>query len=515
MSEGGFARAVLAAATALVCSSCLVGPDYKPPAMGVSAQWNAPLERGLTTGPAPAPGQPDIGRLWWKSLGDPQLDDLIARAIAGNTDVKVAVARIHAARAARKRTVAAFFPVLDSTVAYDRRRSSGAVTTTSREFNSYAAGFDSSWEIDLFGGLRRGTEQAGAELEAAEGDLGAVLVSILAEVALNYVEMRSLQARISIAESNAESQRETLDLARWRFQAGLAGFLDVEQADYNLAQTRSRIPALEIELAAARNRIAVLLGLRAGSLDAGFATRRPVPAPPPRVVVGLAADLLRRRPDVAAAERRLAAATAAVGVATAELYPKLTLSGTFSIAATDVADLDSAAARAWSVGPALRWNLFDVGRIRGLIEQRSAESDAALAAWEAAVLAAGEEAENALVAYAREQERRDRLTEAHDAARRAQELARLQYENGLVDFQQVLEAQRATFGFEESLAVSEAAVITHLVALYKALGGGWETVACDDDGCDGEVPAALTSGAAPPSSPEPLRLQEPAPTQER
>lgn len=468
--------------TLLLCSSCAVGPNYKAPDAAVPAQWSAALDSGLASNPAPAAG---VGRPWWKALRDPVLDGLVEQAISSNSDVRRAVAQVRAARAARRGAASAFFPVVDTTAAYERRRASGASVSpsVSREFDQFSAGFDSSWELDLFGGVRRSNQRAVAELEAAGADLRDVLVSVLAEVARNYVEMRSLQARIAIAEANARSQRDTLDLARWRFQAGLAGALDVDQAEYNLAQTRSRIPALESELAAARNRIAVLVGSNAGSLDFELSAVRPVPIPPATVAVGLPADLLRRRPDVASAERRLAAATAAVGVAAADLYPKLSLSGTFSISATDVAALDSAAARGFAFGPTLRWNLFDAGRLRSLVAQRSAEADVALTDWQAAVLAAGEEVENGLVAYSREQQRRDHLFEGRAAARRAQDLARLQYESGLVDFQRVLEAERATFVLEESLAQSEAAVITNLVALYKALGGGWQTVECRDDGC--------------------------------
>ena len=477
MSERRLPGAVLAAAS-LLCSSCLVGPDFRPPETALPSGWSAPLTGGLGTGAYSAQD-------WWKSLGDPLLDDLVARAIANNRDVHRAVAQVRAARAARRGAQAALFPSLNASVDYQRRRPASTTVSpsASREFNDYSAGFDSSWEIDLFGGLRRSSEQAAADLEAAGADLDDVLVSVLAELARNYVEFRSLQARIAIAGDNARSQAGTLDLTRWRFEAGLVGALDVEQAAYNLAETRSRIPALETQRVAAANRIAVLLGVHAGSLDAELAAVAPVPTPPARVAVGLPTDLLRRRPDVAAAERRLAAATAAIGVAKAELYPKLSLSGTFGVSATDFAKLDTGAARGYTVGPTLTWNLFDAGRIRSVVNQRSAEADAALASWEATVLAAFEEARNALVAFAQEQQRRDRLAEARSAARNAQELARLQYENGLLDFQRLLEAERATLVFEESFAVSQANVTSDLVALYKSLGGGWETVNCSDEGC--------------------------------
>jgi NodT family efflux transporter outer membrane factor (OMF) lipoprotein len=470
---------LLVLAVASLSAACAVGPDYKAPTPDVPPAWSAPMAGGLVS------GSPGLELAWWESLGDPQLDDLVARAVAGNTDVKKALASIRAARAVKRASVAALFPILDATADYQRRKPSGTTfsPTQSREYDSYSAGFDSAWEVDLFGGVRRSIEETGAEAEAAGADLHEVLVTLVADVARNYVDTRSLQQRIAIARANAESQQETLDIARWRFQAGLAQALDVDQAEYNLAETRSRVPALEIDLAAARNRIAVLLGRPAGSVDGELEQSKPVPVPPPSVAVGVPADLLRRRPDVASAERKLAAATAAVGVATADLYPKLSLTGAFSVSATDFGDLGSPGARGFSVGPTLRWNIFDAGRLRAVVAQKSAEVDEALATWESVVLAAGEEAENALVAYAREQEHRDRLLEARTAARRAWELARMQYENGLVDFQRVLDAQRATLGFEESLAISEAQVTTNLVALYKAVGGGWQVMSCGDDSC--------------------------------
>jgi NodT family efflux transporter outer membrane factor (OMF) lipoprotein len=486
MSERRASRA-LAAVVSLACASCLkVGPDYAPPATVLPPDWSAPLAAQVVPAAAPAPG-------WWRELGDPVLDAFVERAISENREVVRAVAQVRAARAARRGAAAEYFPTLDAAAGYQLRRPSSTTASPTdsstdapsrdREFDDFFVGFDSAWELDLFGGIRRSNEQAARELEAAGADLGAVLVSVLAELASNYVEVRSLQARLAIAEDNARSQSDTLDLARWRYEAGLVGALDVEQATYNLAQTRARIPDLQTFLAAAANRVAVLLGTPAGSVDAELARREPVPAPPRDVAIGLPTDLLRRRPDVVAAERRLAAATAAIGVATAELYPKLSLSGSFEISATDIARLDTAAARGFAVGPTVRWNIFAGGRLRALVAQRSAEADAALAAWESAVLAAYEEAQNALVAFAQEQRRLERLAEARTAARKAQELARMQYESGVLDFQRVLEAERATLTFEESFAISQAAVTSNLIAIYKALGGGWEMAACDDDRC--------------------------------
>jgi NodT family efflux transporter outer membrane factor (OMF) lipoprotein len=491
------APAVVVAALSMLCASCLkVGPDYQAPANVLPPQWSSSLAAQVTSGASPAPD-------WWAAFRDPVLDDLVARAIAGNRQIVRAVAQVRAARAARRVAAAAYFPTLDANAGYQLRRPSSttASPSSSREFDDFFVGFDSAWELDLFGGIRRSNEQAARELEAAGADLDDVLVSVLAELASNYVEARSLQSRIAIAEDNSRSQAETLDLTRWRFEAGLVGALDVEQATYNLAQTRARIPELQTQLAAATNRVAVLVGLPAGSVDAELARRAPVPTPPTGVAVGLPTELLRRRPDVVASERRLAAATAAIGVARADLYPKLSLGGSFEISATDIAKLDTAAARGFSIGPTLRWNLFAGGQLRAIVAQRSAEADAALAAWEDAVLAAYEEAENALVAFAEEQRRLERLAEARAAARKAQELARMQYESGVLDFQRVLEAERATLTFEESYAISQAAVTSDLVALYKALGGGWQVALCDDEDCraaDSRVELPRAAASIPP-----------------
>ncbi|HYC57024.1 MAG TPA: efflux transporter outer membrane subunit [Candidatus Binatia bacterium] len=475
--------ACLAALCALAAGCFKVGPDYREPLVPALSRWNAPLERGLE------PGARDLAH-WWRLLGDPMLDSLIERAIARNTDIARATAAALEARARRTGSIASLFPAADVDAGYRRQKRTGSFGSFSNAddgsgstgggstgaTNAWSAGFDASWEIDLFGGVRRGIEESQATLEAARADLRDVLVTVLAEVARNYVELRSLQERIAIAHANAESQGETLQLTRWRFEAGLVGDLDVQQATYQLSQTRAGIPTLESELAQIGHRLAVLLGAPAGSLDAELAPRGPVPEPPARVAVGVPADLLRRRPDVAAAERRLASATAAIGVATADLYPKLSLTGSLELSATSLSGLDDDSARGYGIGPSLRWNLFDAGRIRAEIAARSAQADQALADYEAAVLAAYEEAENALVAFAREQVRRDRLAHAVGAARDAERLARFQYENGVIDFQSVLEAQRARLGLEESLAISHAAVTTNLVALYKALGGGWERV---------------------------------------
>jgi len=469
---------------------CMVGPDPRPAQTAVPEQWSAELARGLTT------SSPQLAR-WWSVLGDRLLDDLIRRAIAGNTDMKSAIARVREARANRGEAGAQLFPTLDANASYTHRRTAvGSSVSSSPEIDTFTTGFDAGWEVDIFGGVRRTIEQRQAELEAARADLGNVLVSTLAEVARNYVDMRSLQARIGIAESNVRSQSDTLELVELRRDAGLADELEAAQARYNLSDTKSRIPPLQTSLAAARNRLAVLLGVSSGSLDRELASPAPVPSVPMTVAVGMSADLLRRRPDVARAEQQLIAATAAIGVATADLYPKLTLSGSVGLTALDIGSLTSPSSRVWSIGPSLTWNVFDAGRIRQRIKASSARQEQALAAYEGAVLAAYEEAENALVAFVREQVRRDNLTDTVSSAVLANQLARTRYRSGLIDFQQVLETERARLAFEEQLAQSSAAVTTDLIAIYKALGGGWESVTfCGDRPCDASSPAAPTAPA--------------------
>ncbi|MFN2375479.1 MAG: efflux transporter outer membrane subunit [Candidatus Binatia bacterium] len=476
-------RWLAAALTVFVAAGCLkVGPDYVSPPLQVPTSWTTGLGRGLTP-EATAMAQ------WWKVFGDPVLDSLVEGALAGNTDLRQATARVRQARAERGAAFGELFPAVDARTGFSRQRTSqkigsfnsgdtdpgddGPSANFSPERSLYSAGFDASWEIDIFGGRRRAVEQAEAELAGAEADLGNVLVTMLAEVATNYVDLRSLAERIAIAEANVAVQSDTQELASARYDAGLTGELELQQATYNLADTRARLPQLEVDLAAARHRLAVLTGAPPGALDAMLEARRPVPVAPASVGVGLPADLLRRRPDVAAAEQRLVAATAAVGVAKAEMYPKLSLSGSFGVSASDAADLLAGDAMTFDVGPTLRWRILDFGRIRSTVKARTAAVDEALAAYEATVLAAWEEAENAFVAYQQEQSRRDRLAEGAEAARIAEQLSRTQYESGVVDFQQVLEAQRAVRGFEDTLATSSAAVTTRLIALYKSLGGGW------------------------------------------
>jgi multidrug efflux system outer membrane protein len=446
----------------LVLTGCAaVGPKYVPPETSFSQSWHTQLKGGLSADKI----DPRILASWWTLFNDPVLSALIERAVAGNLDLKKACARVREARASRGITKAGMFPTLDITGSDTWTRSSKD-TGTGKTNQLYAASFDSGWELDIFGGVRRSVEASEADLEAVQEDLHDVLVSLLAEVALNYVEVRTLQAQLTVAEANLEAQTETHQLTVWRYQAGLSDELAVQQARYNLENTRSQIPTLRMALEEAMNRIAVLLGEQPGKIHGEVEKREPIPVTPLKVAVGVPADLLRRRPDIRRAERELAAQTARVGVATADLYPKFTLSGSIGVEALSLSDLLS--------------NLFSSGAIRQNIEVQSALQEQALFQYEAAILGALEDVENALVAFAEEQHRRDDLHEATQAAQKAVELAQHKYQAGLIDFGDVLDAQRSLLSFQDQLAQSKGTTTSNLIRIYKALGGGWTSMATEE-----------------------------------
>lgn len=451
------------------CAS--VGPEYDKPDLSAPKTWHTKLEDGLTSRPA----DPQTLAEWWATLNDPVLNNLIIQAVAGNLDVKQARARVREARANRRLNRADLFPTLDATGSFRKSRSSensGGGT----DVDQSALDFDASWELDIFGGIRRSMEAATADLQASQEDLRDVLVSLLAEVAINYVDVRTYQARIKAAEGNLKAQTETYELTRSRCLTGLATELAVQQGRYNMENTRSEIPILKTGLEEALNQLAVLLGEQPGAVHAVLQQQTPIPVTPLEVAVGVPANALRQRPDVRKAERNLAAQTARVGEATAELYPKFTLVGTIGLETLSLSDLFTAGSRTYSIGPSVSLPIFNAGAIRSNIEIQSALQEQALAQYEAAVLNALQEVENALVAYAQEQNRRAALKEATDAARQAAILAQNQYNAGMIDFSDVLDAQRSLLSFQDQLANSEGTMTANLVRLYKALGGGWTSL---------------------------------------
>jgi NodT family efflux transporter outer membrane factor (OMF) lipoprotein len=359
------------------------------------------------------------------------------------------------------------FPTLDLSVS---ERSSRAGSGGARS-ELYAAGFDAGWELDVFGGVRRAVQAATADLAAAREDYADTLVSLFAEVALNYVEARTFEARLLVAQANLEAQTETLRLAQWRAEAGLATQFDVAQAEASLAATRAGIPTLQSGLVASRNRLSVLLGEPPGTL--AELPQGGIVVAPRSIAVGVPADTLRRRPDVRRAERRLAAQTARIGVAQAARLPSLNLTGSIGLDSLAAGDLFTAQSRTDSLAAGLLAPVFHAGALKQGVEVQRALTTQALAAYRTAVLTALEDVENALTAYAREQERRGSLVTATDAAARAAALARDQYTSGLIDFSDVLTAERNLLSFQDQLAQSDGEVTSDLIRLYKALGGGW------------------------------------------
>jgi NodT family efflux transporter outer membrane factor (OMF) lipoprotein len=455
-------------------AACKVGPDYRPPDPHAPGAWSEPLSGGETARDA------DLTQ-WWGTFHDPELASLEARALEANLDLKLAQARLHEARALRGLAGAALGPSATASGMAGRERESanqpllGGLLPpgTPMTSNVYQGGFDAGWELDLFGGNRRGTEAADAALAAAGFGLADAQVSLAAEVARNYVAARSFQQRLAIARENLAAQRDIVDLARSRCQQGFTSSLEPEQAATVLSQTESQVPALEAGFQAALHHLAVLLGQEPGALRAELAAAAPIPSTPAEVPLGLPADLVRRRPDIRVAERRLAEATARVGAATADLYPKFSLTGSFGWESAQSGSLFTSASSAWSLGPAFRWPVFDSGRIRANIRVQDARQEMALAAYEKAVLTGYEDVENALVAYAKEQARNVPLRAAVASATRALDVARQQYRSGLTSFINVLDAERTVYQAQDNLVQSDQAVAQDLIALCKALGGGW------------------------------------------
>jgi len=455
----------LAAASAMLASCAMLGPDYVKPEMAVPSQWVHANAAETTQ---------DLSR-WWQLLNDPLLASLIEQSLQNNLDLHSAQAKLREARVRRDLAGGNRFPTVTGSVSGSGSRSASANAGYANN-HLYQAGFDAAWEPDVFGGQRRALEAAEADLGASQANLHDTQVSLAAEVALNYVELRSAQARLKIARDNLATQSETLQITDWRAQAGLATVLDVEQARTNREQTLSTIPTLETSLTQAEHRLAILLGDAPGALHEQLAAPVALPQLPDSVAVGIPADTLRQRPDVRAAERRLAAETARIGAARAERYPSFNLSGSFGWKALTIGALGGAGSVASSLLASVTQTIFDGGRIDSRIEIQDAVQQQALAAYEKSVLTALEDVENALVAYANNRQRQATLRQAAQSSRNAAQLARQLYESGNADFQKVLDAERSLLSVEDNLASTEAAGLTALISLYKALGGGWQEV---------------------------------------
>ncbi|MFV3306702.1 efflux transporter outer membrane subunit [Pseudomonas sp. NY15181] len=457
-----FAPALLA----LALSACMVGPDYqKPDTAPARLDSNAQAKDYDRTRYEDA---------WWKQFDDPVLIQLVDQVLKENRELRVAYDRVLASRAIRDDVANDRFPTVTSRASAQIGKGQVPGQTDDRvNQERYDLGLDMIWEVDLFGRVRRELESSDALSDAALADLQQLQVSLIAELADAYGQLRGAQLRESIAKSNLENQRESRDLTIQLRDAGVGNELDVQRAEARLAATEASVPQLQAEEVRQKNRIATLLGQRPDALSVDLSPKQ-LPAIAKALPIGDPGELLRRRPDIAAAERRLASATADVGVATADLFPKVSLGGFLGFTAGRGSQIGSAAANAWGVAPSITWAAFDLGSVRARLRASKADADAALATYEQQVLLALEESSNAFSDYGKRQQRLVSLVRQSEASRNAAQQAGQQYREGTVDFLNLLDAEREQLAAEDAQALAEVDVYRGIVAIYKALGGGWQ-----------------------------------------
>lgn len=456
---------MLALAAALSGCAALSPQSAALPETPIPAAWSA--------GPDPASAPTSLAQ-WWQRFDDPLLAALVTQAVQINTTVRTAQAALQQARALRDARSANLLPVVTGLAAADRTRSGGNDPSS-----SFRVGFDASWELDVFGGRHRALDAAEGDARAAETSLADVQVSIAAEVAVTYVEMRGLQARLAIARSNLASQLETEQITEWRVQAGLASSLDLEQARSASAQTSAQIPALETSAAQAQNSLAVLTGQAPGALQATLAAASLVRAPGD-LAISIPAQTLRQRADVRTAEHRISAALARVAQADAARYPSFKISGFLGLSALSAGGMTTAFMAANSVLGSVSMPLFDGGAAKAEVRVQEAALEQTRIGYQATVLTALKDVEDALIALRGDRERLARLEIAADAAGNADLLARQRYASGLIDFRTVLETQRTLLATQDSVESTRASLNSDHVRLYKALGGGWTPYAESD-----------------------------------
>jgi multidrug efflux system outer membrane protein len=462
-------NSLLAAFSAIVVSSCAVGPEYERPDVPAPSEF-VRSDPALYT-------DAEMEADFWRRLDDPMLTTLVDDALAANHDLRIALARLDRASALLRESRFDRYPTLTAgATAADQRASAGqfpGAPRAQRDQESYDASITATWELDFFGRVRRSVEAQRADADASAADVAVAQVSVVAELAQTYFQLRGLQQQLDVARSNADNQRGSLQLVQARLDAGGGTQLDVAQARSQLESTLSLIPALESEIAVATHRIAVLTGRPPAALVAELETPAPLPALPAQIPAGAPGDLLRRRPDIFAAERRLAGATARIGVATADLFPRFTLGGLIGTQAADSDALFERDSETRSIALGIDWSFLDIGRVRARIAATDADAAENLATYEQTVLRALEETENALVRYARLQREREHLQAAAAAGSEAARLARLRFDGGIADFLQVLDAERSQLETEDRLVQSETRSAVALVGLYRAMAGGW------------------------------------------
>ncbi len=472
------AKPLAPALLALALAACTVGPNFvRPDTQAPDAFARAEVGTGTAVPTEAAPAAAPADAEFWRSFDDPQLTALVEDALAQNNDLKTALARFDRANALLRESKFDLFPTLTASgEASDARASAGqmpGVARAQRDSESYSAGIDAFWELDLFGRLRRNVEAGRAEAAASAADLQALQVAIVGEVARTYAELRGLQERLRVARENADNQRETLRLVQVRLDAGRGTEFDTARARAQLEGTQSRVPALEAAEAVAMHRLAVLTGRTPDALVAQLQAPKALPVLPAKLDPGTPGELLRRRPDVALAEQRLHAATARIGAATADLFPRFTLGGLIGSQAIDSSDLFERDSETRLVALGIDWSFLDIGRVRARIKAADADAEGALAQYRQAVLLALEDTENALVRYARTRREDAHLERAAIDSAEAARLARLRFDAGAADLLEVLDAERTRLQAQDAFADARTRSITGAIGVYKALAGGW------------------------------------------
>ena len=456
----------------LLLNGCAVGPDYKTPTV------NAPANFARAAHPEFSAQAIELS--WWQLFNDKQLSALVDQAVQHNYDLQSARANLREARALYLEAGLNLAPTVTSHANYtEQKRSLSALNNRNfvpRELKLYNAGFDAFWELDLFGRVRRDVEASSDEVDAQEASLRDLSVSVIAEVARNYFELRGLQNQLAVAQKNIENQAETYEITRVKLENGRGTELDTARAQAQLDSTKASVPLLQNAIDQAIHRLAVLTGQPPGTLITALSKPLPLPKIPKTINIGNPAELLRRRPDIHIAERTLAASTARIGVATADLFPRVTFVGTMSLEGSTMSSFTGAGSDAYSVGPKISWAALDLGRVYANIKAADAHAEASLAQYQQTVLNALEETENALVNYNQQRARQALLASAAEASEKASKLAHLRYQEGVTDFLTVLDSELRLLQDQNQLAQSGTSTATALVALYKALGGGWETV---------------------------------------
>ena len=466
----------LAFGAAVLLAACTVGPDYQKPTTDLPAGW---------VSAAPAADADGVQQLWWQNFHDPVLDQLITQAIADNPDVKIAEARILAARANRASAKAALLPTGDVSASGVREANqfaipSGSFPGLTDPYNIFQTGFDASWELDLFGGHRRELEATNAELAGAIATRGDTLVSLLAEVARTYIDIRAAQAELKIAADTITSDRNAADIARQRFEAGQTARFDLTQADAQLEQAGSQLPYYRNQLAQAQFSLDVLIGAAPGTTKTLTDTPQPVPVAAQAVVLAAPAKVIANRPDILVAERQLAAATARQGEAVAQFFPDISLTGFLGLLNTDAGSLLRTASRSYLLSGKLVWPILSYGSLEANLDAANAQQQAALAQYQKTVLSALSDVERSVTSYTERERYRQALDRTVAADQHADAIARERYKEGLTSFLEVLDAERTLYAAQTQAALASAETSQDLVAVYKSLGGGWQSAPGDN-----------------------------------